>query len=422
MRLSSLRHCVPLQVALVLLSSAVWAQTNTPTINCYDAQQRPNVIYVLGASSARPFLGVVAKLLAQETPTYTIIYQSQSSCVGVNTIFSTDPNQRLMKDVPAAGGKAANYAIALSPDGVSAQECFLDPAGNTVDVGVSDIFAATCGATAPANVNIADYEGPIQPMTFVVPAASTQRSISAEAAYMVFGRGGNTGGTTVATPIPWTEQAFYFVRNTNSGTQQMLSGAIGVTADKWWGVDRGSSGGVRNNMKLLVDSATAEKAIGILSVDIADDERANLRVLAFQARGQTCGYLPDSTPFAFDKLNVRDGHYLVWGPFHFFARVNNGLPSAAAGVLVSRFAAPKLDQALVEALSKRHLVPKCAMKVKRTVEMGPLSVYTTDSRCDCFFALSATGAAPASCKTCAGSGDCSGATPACNYGFCEAAQ
>jgi hypothetical protein len=193
--------------------------------------------------------------------------------------------------------------------------------------------------------------------------------------------------------------------------------AVGVPASKWWGVDRGSSGAVRDNMKVLLEAATAEKAIGIISADIADDERSNLRVLAFQGKGQSCGYWPDSTPFSEDKANVRDGHYQIWGPVHFYTQVTNKLPSAAAGALVSRFAAERLEQPLIDAVIKKHLVPRCAMKVKRTTEMGPLSPYTTDSRCGCYFDSIANGAT--SCKACQGPGDCPTDAPACNYGFCE---
>jgi ABC-type phosphate transport system substrate-binding protein len=397
-------------LALLLAALAVpaaHAQTNTPTISCPSTQ----VVYVAGSSAVRSFLTVVAPLLAQDTPAYSIVYQSQGSCTGVTAIFSTDPTKRVMKDIPAAGTRAANYAILLKADG-SAQECSLPPEGVLVDIGVSDVFASTCGVEAPAGVQTADYEGPIQPMTFVVPVNSTQKSISAEAAYMAFGMGGNAGKAT-----PWLDASLFFVRNASSGTQQMIARAISVPADKWWGVDRGGSDGVRKNMKLLLDASSSEKAIGILSTDVADEERSNLRILAFQARGQKCGFLPDSTPFAKDKANVRDGHYPIWGPVHFYTRVENGLPTAAAGALVSRFAAPQLEQPLLEAIINKHLVPKCAMKVKRTAEMGPLSPVTSGLRCGCFFDKVANGAS--SCTPCGGPGDCPSSAPSCNYGYCE---
>src|SRR5262249_54908072 len=158
------------------------------------------------------------------------------------------------------------------------------------------------------------------------------------------------------------------------------------------------------------DPATAEKAIGILSTDITDDERSNLRVLAFQEKGQKCGFLPDSTPFASDKVNVRDGHYPIWGPVHFLTRVTGGLPSPAAGSRVIRFAQAKLDVAVLNAIIAKHLIPKCAMRVKRGSELGALSHYTTDARCECYFELRANGST--SCKPCSGPGECTPDAPA----------
>lgn len=383
-----------------------------PTKNCYDAVDRPNVVYVAGSSAVKGFLSVVANLLLSEAKPYTIVYQSQGSCTGVSAIYSEDPTKRVIKDIPAANGKPANYAIFFNADGTS-EECFLDAAGNTVDVGVSDVYAPTCGFdAAPGGVQIADYKGPIQPMTFVVPALSTQKSISSEAGYMIFGTGGNEGAAA-----PWTDPEYYFVRNASSGTQQMTARAVGVPADKWWGGDRGGSGAVLSGLKVLLDGAIAEKAIGILSTDVADENRDTIRVLAFQAIGQSCGYYPDSTPFLSDKQNVRDGHYPIWGPVHFFARVTAGVPSDAAGALVSRFAAPKLDSNLIETIASKHLVPKCAMHVDREEEMGPMTVYETPSRCDCFFESIVNGATD--CQPCTQSAECPATAPACSYGFCE---
>ncbi len=153
---------------------------------------------------------------------------------------------------------------------------------------------------------------------------------------------------------------------------------------------------------------------------MADPERSRLRVLAFQAAGQLCGYLPDSTAFTYDKSNVRDGHYVVWGPVHLFAAISNGTPSPAAGTIVSRFSFPRLDDPLLAAITKGGLVPDCAMKVKRTSEMGALVPYDPDYQCGCYFDANVRGGkAPDQCKACAGPNDCPSSTPACNSGFCE---
>lgn len=377
-----------------------------PTKNCYDPVERPNVVYVAGSSAVGGFLGVVQGVMAATGSSYTIVYQSQGSCTGVSAVYSDDPTKRVIKDI------TTNYARFYKADGTT-EECFLDPNGNEVDIGVSDVYASTCSFTAPpAGVQIADYQGPIQPMTFVVPALSTQKSISAEAAYMIFGTGGNMGATA-----PWTDPTYYFNRNASSGTQQMIARAINVPADKWWGIDRGSSSKVRDGLKILLDATLAEKAIGILSTDVADDFRSDLRILAFKAFGQDCAYYPDSTPFLFDKQNVRDGHYPIWGPIHFVTRVTGGIPTTQAGELVTRFAAPKLSNELVTAIVSKHLVPKCAMHVDRTSEMGPLKTYSTESRCDCFFQKVVAGTT--TCQACTNSAECPANAPACSYGYCE---
>lgn len=395
------RSAVAVALALALGTTAAHAQTMTPTIKCVEGPMKSKVIYVAGSSAIRPFLNQMAKLVAADG--YGLVYQSQGSCTGVAAVF--DDSKRLIKDI------TGNYAILLTPDGVNAQECWLDANGNTVDIGASDVQASTCGyPTTPADIG--DYEGPIQPMTLVVPSASTQRVISAEAAYFVFGTGANRGQIA-----PWTDPSLYFVRNASSGTQQMIAKAIGVPADRWWGVNRGSSSAVRDGLKVVLDPARAEKAIGVLSTDVADEERANLRILAFQAYGQVAGFLPDSTPFATDKRNVRDGHYAIWAPVHFFTRLTASLPSPAATAFVSRFSAARLDQALLETIIKRHLVPKCAMRVSRAEEQGPMKPYDPDSQCHCYFDLVASGATK--CQPCTGPASCPKATPACNYGYCE---
>jgi hypothetical protein len=59
---------------------------------------------------------------------------------------------------------------------------------------------------------------------------------------------------------------------------------------------------------------------------VADDpdSRANLRTLAYQHYGQSCAFTPDSSVGSSDKRNVRDGHYELWAPFHFYTRGQNG--------------------------------------------------------------------------------------------------
>jgi hypothetical protein len=189
-----------------------------------------------------------------------------------------------------------------------------------------------------------------------------------------------------------------------------------VPPSKWWGVDKRSARNMADQLKAVPANLT-EKTLGVLSTDFADQERGNITVLAFQAKGQVCGFWPDSTPFARDKRNVRDGHYPIWGPLHFFTRLAAGVPSAAAGAFVLRFSVPRLDEGLVKAIADSNNVPECAMKVSRDGEMTPLKPFEPPFGCECFYTAATTGST--SCKKCTNSSECSGDRPSCNYGYCE---
>src|SRR5262249_54021674 len=132
--------------------------------------------------------------------------------------------------------------------------------------------------------------------------------------------------------------------------------------------------------------------------------------------------LPDSTAESHDKANVRDGHYPIWGAIHLMAATpSGGAPSQAASALISTLVAPMLEERVLTAIIAANFVPSCAMAVTHATEVGDLSLYKPPFGCSCFFETQVNnGAAPAHCKSCRAASDCGGATPACNYGFCEA--
>jgi hypothetical protein len=383
-----------------------------PLPDCIDPSNGRGMPLVLTGSSNFPPL--VAKLAPLILATgYTPVVQVTSSCAGVGSVLSADPNAHSISDpAPGTTGKYAQY---FQQDG-TAVNCLLGDQGAPVDVGESDIFSSTCSGYGDPGPGTAEYLGPIQAMTFVVPGSSHQQAISAEAARSVFGMGAaNDAGA------PWNDPSLYFVRNQNTGTQQMIGKAIDVPPGAFWGIDRGSAAAVDSELRVISDPTIANQAIGIISADYYDGDRANLNALAFKAEGQGCAYLPDSTAFKKDKQNVRDGHYPIWGPIHFFAAVSNGVPvSPAAAAFVSIVSVPNLAQQLLDAFIGSSLVPTCAMKVQRSVELGPLSTYAPPFQCGCYFEASVNGAASDGCAKCATANDCTDpARPACNLGFCE---
>jgi hypothetical protein len=342
----------------------------------------------------------VAKLLVTSTPPTSIVYQGQGSCTGVAAILDA---------IPLTGSFSYWDDIGVE------RTCTVAAAMPIVaDIGASDVFATTC-APLPGGLpsNVGDFLGPVQPMTFVVPKGSTEVSISGEAAYYIFGFGAESGAE------PWTLESFIFQRDALSGTQQMIAAAIGIEASRWKGIHTTGSGDLKSRVTASTDPA---RTIGILSTDVAQDNRATVNVLAYQHFGQTCGYYPDRDITSNEKQNVRDGHYAIWGPLHLLTVLNNlGYPrdptvADIIGILTGTTPAP-LGLDLIALEAQRHVVPQCAMRVKRTEEMGPLASFAPPGACGCYYDKVANGTT--TCTPCSKRTDCPSAAPVCSYGYCE---
>ena len=382
------------------------------TALCTDlaAAAGARIVYATGSSNFPSFLTGFASVLAKNDPKYAVVWQTSSSCEGVDKVFNGTASLRTMKEKP---GRVTQYYDETG----TPTPCLLG--GEVpVDIGESDTFASSCAnrlGYSPANPVgtpiVGEYLGPIMAMVFAVPATSTKTALSAEAARAVFG---NQSGTKV---LGFDDPNQLFIRSDSTATNQIISRAIYVTPTKWWGVDKQTAANMASQLK-QVPSQLAEKTIGTLSSDFADRERGNLTTLAFQARGQKCAYWTDTTRFAKDKKNVRDGHYAMWGPLHFFTRLQGNGPNEAAGAFALRFSVPQLDQALLQAVASTSTTPLCAMNVTRDEEMGPMRPYDPPYHCGCYFD-SIVGGTGGSCTACAGPQDCPSSRPSCNYGFCE---
>jgi ABC-type phosphate transport system substrate-binding protein len=383
-----------------------------------DCSTLSHPVYIAGSSAVKPFAKAIAKNLAAASPPISVVYAGPGSCVGVGYMTTPTP------------GSLTGTGIYWDTTGSADLSCNLTAiTGNPVDIGVSDVFPTTCGSTYTLAPGVMDFHGPVQSMTFAVPVTSTQTSISVEAAYMVFGFGADTTADTVS---PWTDPTAMEVRSATSGTQQMISAALaqvgsGFSAAKVKGVSNSGSGAVLTGLTGLAAANNQEKAIGFLAMDVVDANRSSVKPLAFQFLGQSCGYLPDSSPTTFDKQNTRDGHYAIWGPLHLLTPVGSDgktpvNPDAATIIsYLTGAVAPPFDLITVEATG--GVVPDCAMRVSRTSDVGPMASYMPLHSCECKFLAAATGSS--SCQTCPDptgtvSTACTDPTKkVCNYGYCE---
>ncbi len=381
-----------------------------------------NVVYLTGASAVTAFIGILAQSLENNATPLSVVYVTQGSCLGVNAALN--PSTALLK------GKGTYWTAdtAVDPSSAAAQlTCTLDSAGVQADIGVSDVFATSC-FDLPSGLpsGLSDFYGPVQTFGFVVPKLSSATSISAEAAYLVYGFGG------ASYPVaPWTDSNFIFQRFATSGPQTLIGAAIGLPPAKWQGQVQSGSAPMRDSLIAadLAGAATSAKALGILTADFADDYRDKLQFLSFQDHGQRCGFLPDSNATTFDRKNVRDGHYPLWGPLHLIAHVDGaGRPTTNVQRFVNVVNGVETLTGIdiVGLYAARHLVPSCAMRVARDADGGALRSVKPTKGCGCYFEEKANGVASSSCTPCTVIGDCkSTAAPNCNKfggsatGYCE---
>jgi ABC-type phosphate transport system substrate-binding protein len=400
-----------------------------------------NVIYVGGSTAFAPVISSLNNAFinaaAGGTPATLIVYANgatqKGSCTGVGFITAdTDPGDANGTCTVAASCVSGVGTGTIDPAGtiVPAPAACDIPANTHLDVALSDVFGTSCAGVSTLPATLKDTFGPVQAMSFVIPRSlpSFQQAITAEEAYFVFGFGGSAGMAS-----PWLDATatltHQHIRNQGSGTQQMTGRAALIPGDyinqgKMKGTNEGGTSGVISKTSADTDPS----AIGILGAADYDLHRDALRQLAFKATGQWFAYYADSTPTSFDKRNVRDGHYWIWGPVHMLAWMNGTnfarpnakvfldyisgattLPPPTTGT------APPITKVLIQS----HVIPTCAMHVQRSIEVGPLSKYTDIAPCDCYFEQVATGTTACTSCSLADGTACPGGG-VCRRGFCEA--
>ncbi|MFO0684763.1 MAG: hypothetical protein U0234_22085 [Sandaracinus sp.] len=382
--------------ALLGLASSAHAQDPACT-------SLPRPVIGVGGSASTPLLKRIGTQLAGAASPITVIYQSPGACFAITHYVDGTP----------ITGNATYW------DAAGAQHtCTLGAVGVRPDFGMAGNGATLCNGVTSVPSGIGDFAGPVTSWSVIVPVDSTQQSIAAEALYFIYGFGGAAGGVA-----PWNDDAFVFGRNATSAAQIELGLAIGVPAASFHAIDTSSNQGTVNALHAATDP---EASIGFTSTEVVDANPTLVRTLAYQHYDQSCGYWPSSTATAFDRRNVRDGHYYLWSQYHFFAPVDGtgAISDADTAELIGYFTGDATPPAGVNVLQQTILngnIPQCAMTVWRDTDIGPLYSFVPPFSCGCYFEEVATGSAPATCTPCSSSTDCAGtpSTPFCHYGYCE---
>jgi hypothetical protein len=380
------------------------------------------ILYISGSSNFAPLLQELSQVIVN-TISIVPVFRTTQSCIGVksmNPMSSTYGDDHIIKDPIGTPGtidttdKYPTWAQIYLGDGRPSVPCLLGKDGVPLDLGESEIAQDTCGMPANPTDLVGESLGPILPIIFAVPKYSSQKVISSAAAYQVFGGGGGVP--------PWEDPHFLYIRAQGTATLRLVAKQIGLPFNQFWGTDQGSAAAMAANLGALT-SSDANLALGIIGTDYYDqpENRNVLKALGFQASDQDCAYLPDSTLTSLDKINVRDGHYPLWGRIHFFAARSNGqLTSAAAAPFLKLFANPVLDPDIFKALIKAGFVPPCAMKVTRSEELGDFTYADPPVvNCTCAFDAQVGAQMQSYCKMCNDNTDCMPDRPSCRYGYCE---
>jgi len=372
----------------------------------------PNPVYLQVGDTQEPLMKALGRALRDDAaePT-TLIYVTSGSCTNIEALYTGVPITKNPSYVPS---RAENAAWKTSDPSLP---CQIETGGHTVDIANSALFVSSCNPDAPpAGVGL--FQGPVQGYGFIVPEQSSQKAITAEEAYFVFGFGNDSMAS------PWTDESQMFIRTVTKSTLLTLAATIHVPAAAWRGQRLDKSSEVLSGVLAAgTTPATAEKAIGLLGVELYDKNRDKVNLLAFRAFGQRYAYFPDSTSTATDKRNIRDGHYVPWSPTLWLTQVDgSGTPDNAThkriidAILGNETSPPTSFEPLGLVIGV-GLVPDCAMGVTRAFEAGPLSSYAPAEPCGCYYDAKVGSTSRADCAACDASTPC--ATGTCRHGYCE---
>lgn len=367
---------------------------------CDDARSLPSPVFLsVGDTQVNLMKELGAALREREG--ITLVWRATGSCTNLDAIYGDLKLTGSLSYIPAG------YDPKKTP---SPPVCTAASPGVTVDVANSIVSLGECPGTKPTDVQ--DTLGPVQSFVFVVPRASTQIAITAEEAYFAFGFG-TAGGV-----VPWNDPQRLLIRPPSKGTILGMAASIQVPAGRWQGRPINLSQDLASQLSASPDP---ERSLGILGSEVYDGYRSTLKALAFRAFQQRRAYWPDSTEHAFDKANVRDGHYHLWSYTHWLVRTDgSGTPrKPIAGrivdLLVGNVVTPAATFEPLASSIAVGLVPRCAMRMQREQEGGDFSRYQPDQPCGCFYDASVRGAS--TCSRCSPSEPCAIGT--CRHGFCE---
>jgi hypothetical protein len=278
----------------------------------------------------------------------------------------------------------------------------------------------------PAGVG--EFQGPVQGLVPIVPSSYTYyNDISAEELQDLYVCG------AAAKILTFTNNAFIFdYPPLKSGIRELWSRGLSLTNES--AIDNQlSRGTVDLTAETMVTVAVAastspDVTMGYTSTEFYDQYRDKVRALKVRGLNQNLAYWPDSDVTNADKLNIREGRYMLQGTLRLVAAVDASGKASNAGArhMIDWFQGNVPESADLQLpfdvnaiYAQRGVVPQCAMKVTHDGDLPVFKHYTPTRPCHCAFQVLATGnASIEGCVPCKDASACQ-AGQQCSYGYCE---
>ena len=257
------------------------------------------------AGSTRP-RGAQLRWLARSSP-ITIIYDSsKGACSGHHRALWRFAAESQRRQVLVAQRDRGGCDLAIT--------------GQAASFGALQLEAQRCPdipATLPADIG--RFDGPVGSVNVFVHPQSSQTSISSEALYNVYGFGADSG------VAPWTDPSVMIRRNANSAVQIIWALPREISAERF----HATTIDAQTNPESVRLVAESRESPGSNRFRVEPGrgfrkQSSRVRTLAYQDKGQTCGYWPTRRSTASTRRTcaaaryalVVDAQVLRQGRFH----------------------------------------------------------------------------------------------------------
>jgi ABC-type phosphate transport system substrate-binding protein len=396
------------------LGGSAWAQTpDCSTLNTPD-----KLIYMKGTTAVAPVISLFAAGLKRIG--VTLLYNDTGDGCGSTEAFAFPTSVVTGRDV------YTQYDETSPGSGKVVQSTCNATLGQMPNLVINDVAWRSCyavysGQEPSLPAGMAEFEGPVQGAVPIVASSYTYYDdIMAEELQDLYVCAGNGHILTFVDIYDY---------GTTSGLRELFARGIGLPNAGIFSTRLSSSVGAQQMPEQVGSSESPSQTIGYTSTEFYDISRNLVNGLKVRGPGQSLAYWPDSSMTSTDKINIREGRYMLQGALEFVAAVDAaGVPTdPLAKEVIDWVQGNPVDPSLVlpfdmnQIYAQSGVVPQCAMKVKKDndLDLPSFMPYQAAEPCNCSYQVMATGlTCIPGCVPCTDGLTC-GPGQICSHGYCE---